>query len=87
VHPPDADLISAADLVVSQPLPQREAAMVAAALDLGEAGEWLGRVRDDMVCVVGRGVVRWARLSASARELQLVGPIRAPVPAGDGAAR
>jgi hypothetical protein len=44
------------------------------ALGLGDAAEWLTRIRGDMVGVVaGRRAVRWALLAATPTERQLVG--------------
>ena len=49
-----------ADLLVLQPLRPDEATLVGAALGLGEAAQWLTRIRADMVGVVNRRAVRWA---------------------------
>jgi hypothetical protein len=71
--PADVDTLSRADLVVLQPLRPDEAALAAGTLGLGEAQEWLTRIREDMVGVVNRRAVRWAMLSATPIERQLVG--------------
>ncbi|MEV1288302.1 type VII secretion protein EccE [Micromonospora sp. NPDC049679] len=69
----DVDVVSRADLVVLQPLRPEEAALAGASLGLGEAAEWLTRIRDDMVGVVNRRTVRWALLSTTPIESQLIG--------------
>jgi type VII secretion protein EccE len=70
----DVDAVSRADLVMLQPLRPDEAALAGAALGLGDSAEWLTRIRDDMVGVVNRRALRWALLSATPIESQLVGP-------------
>lgn len=70
----DVDALSRADLVVLQPLRPDEAALAGTALGLGDSAEWLTRIRDDMVGVVNRRALRWALLSATPIESQLVGP-------------
>jgi type VII secretion protein EccE len=70
----DADALSRADLVILQPLRPDEATLAGAALGLGDSAEWLTRIRDDMVGLVSRRVLRWALLSATPIESQLVGP-------------
>ncbi|SDZ35925.1 type VII secretion protein EccE [Micromonospora pattaloongensis] len=69
----DLDAVSRADLVVLQPLRPDEAALAAPTLGLGEAADWLTRIRDDMVGVINRRTVRWALLSATPIESQLIG--------------
>lgn len=69
----DADVLGRADLAVLQPLDQREAALAGAALGLGGSAEWLTRIRDDMVAVVNRRALRWALLSPTGIESQLIG--------------
>ena len=59
--PADVDVASRADLLVLQPLRPDEATLVGAALGLGDAAQWLTRIRQDMVGVVNRRAVRWAR--------------------------
>ncbi|MFI7539672.1 type VII secretion protein EccE [Actinoplanes sp. NPDC049599] len=72
--PADADAASRADLVLVQPLRPEEAALVGAALGLGEAAKWLTQIRADMVGVINRRAVRWAMLSQTPIEAQLIGP-------------
>ncbi|MEH1098243.1 type VII secretion protein EccE [Micromonospora sp. CPCC 205561] len=71
--PADADALGRADLAVLQPLDPAEAAVAGAALGLGGSAEWLTRIRDDMVAVVNRRALRWALLSPTPIESQLVG--------------
>jgi ESX secretion system protein EccE len=71
--PVDVDALSRADLVVLQPLRPDEAALAAGTLGLSDAQDWLTRIRADMVGVVNRRSVRWALLSATPIEQQLVG--------------
>ncbi|MER7888727.1 type VII secretion protein EccE [Micromonospora sp. NPDC094482] len=71
--PADVDALSRADLAVLQPLDAGEAALAGAALGLGDSAEWLTRIRDDMVAVVNRRALRWALLSVTPIESQLVG--------------
>jgi type VII secretion protein EccE len=76
----DVETLARADLVVLQPLRPDEAALAGAALGLGEGQEWLTRIRADMIGVVNRRAVRFAVLSATPLEQQLVGsPERAAV--------
>jgi len=70
----DVDLVSRADLTILQPLRPAEAALAGTALGLGESSEWLTRIRADMVGVVNRRSLRWALLSVTPIESQLVGP-------------
>ncbi|SCL57871.1 type VII secretion protein EccE [Micromonospora citrea] len=71
--PADADALGRADLAVLQPLDPAEAALAGAALGLGGSAEWLTRIRDDMVAVVNRRALRWALLSPTPIESQLIG--------------
>ncbi|MFI1195832.1 type VII secretion protein EccE [Micromonospora sp. NPDC020750] len=71
--PADVDPLSRADLVVLQPLNPAEAALAGAALGLGGSADWLTRIREDMVAVVNRRALRWALLSPTPIESQLVG--------------
>ncbi|MEH1167840.1 type VII secretion protein EccE [Micromonospora sp. CPCC 205539] len=71
--PADVDALSRADLAVLQPLGSTEAALAGAALGLGGSAEWLTRIRDDMVAVVNRRALRWALLSPTPIESQLIG--------------
>ncbi|MEW2426777.1 type VII secretion protein EccE [Micromonospora sp. NPDC047644] len=70
----DVDALSRADLALLQPLTAAEATLAGAALGLGGSAEWLTRIREDMVAVVNRRALRWALLSATPIEAQLIGP-------------
>ncbi len=70
----DVDVASRADLLVLQPLRADEATLAGSALGLGDAAQWLTRIRPDMVGVVNRRAVRWAALSVTPIETQLIGP-------------
>jgi len=72
--PADVDVATRADLLVLQPLRPDEATLVGATLGLGEAAQWLTRIRVDMVGVVNRRAVRWAALAQTPIETQLIGP-------------
>ncbi|MEV4117766.1 type VII secretion protein EccE [Micromonospora sp. NPDC049645] len=72
--PADVDALSRADLALLQPLNAAEATLAGAALGLGGSAEWLTRIRDDMVAVVNRRALRWALLSPTPIEAQLIGP-------------
>ncbi|MEU8126259.1 type VII secretion protein EccE [Micromonospora sp. NPDC049049] len=72
--PADVDALSRADLALLQPLTSAEATLAGAALGLGGSAEWLTRIREDMVAVVNRRALRWALLSPTPIEAQLVGP-------------
>nr|WP_254909725.1 type VII secretion protein EccE [Micromonospora sp. NBS 11-29] len=75
--PADAPALARADLAVLQPLDPGEAALAGTALGLGGSADWLTRIRDDMVAVVNRRALRWALLSPTPVESQLVGhPVR-----------
>ncbi|MBO4142074.1 type VII secretion protein EccE [Micromonospora tulbaghiae] len=71
--PADTPALARADLAILQPLDPDEAALAGAALGLGDSAEWLTRIRDDMVAVVNRRALRWALLSPTPVESQLVG--------------
>ncbi|MEU2612973.1 type VII secretion protein EccE [Micromonospora sp. NPDC007271] len=71
--PADTAALARADLAILQPLDAGEAALAGAALGLGGSAEWLTRIRDDMVAVVNRRALRWALLSPTPIESQLVG--------------
>jgi type VII secretion protein EccE len=70
----DVDVASRADLLILQPLRPDEATLAGSALGLGDAAQWLTRIRPDMVGVVNRRAVRWAALSTTPIESQLIGP-------------
>jgi type VII secretion protein EccE len=72
--PADMDVLGRADLVVLQPLRPDEATVAGSTLGLGDAAGWLTRIRPDMVGVVNRRAVRWALLSSTPIEQQLIGP-------------
>ncbi|MEU8152429.1 type VII secretion protein EccE [Micromonospora sp. NPDC048986] len=72
--PADVDALSRADLALLQPLSSAEATLAGAALGLGGSAEWLTRIREDMVAVVNRRALRWALLSPTPIEAQLIGP-------------
>jgi type VII secretion protein EccE len=72
--PADADVASRADLLLVQPLRPEEASLVGAALGLGDTAKWLTQIRADMVGVINRRAVRWAALSQTPIEAQLIGP-------------
>ncbi len=69
----DCDALSRADLAILQPLRPEEAALAGTALGLGDSAEWLTRIRDDMVGVINRRALRWALLSTTPIESQLIG--------------
>ena len=69
----DLDPLARADLVILQPLRPEEAALAGATLGLGDGQEWLTRIRADMVGMVNRRAVRFARLSPTPLEHQLIG--------------
>jgi hypothetical protein len=71
--PADTAALARADLAILQPLDPGEAALAGAALGLGGSADWLTRIRDDMVAVVNRRALRWALLSPTPIESQLVG--------------
>lgn len=71
--PVDSATLARADLAILQPLDPAEAALAGTALGLGGSAEWLTRIRDDMVAVVNRRALRWALLSPTPIESQLVG--------------
>ncbi|HEU5111631.1 MAG TPA: type VII secretion protein EccE, partial [Micromonosporaceae bacterium] len=73
--PLDADALGRVDLAVLQPLRPDEAALAGSTLGLGDAAGWLTRIRPDMVGVINRRAVRWALLSATPIEHQLIGPL------------
>jgi hypothetical protein len=74
----DVAELSRADLVILQPLRPDEATLVGAALGLAASRDWLTRLRADMVGAVsrvgtGRSAVRWAVLSTTDIERQVIG--------------
>jgi type VII secretion protein EccE len=69
----DVDVASRADLLLLQPLRPEEANLVGTALGLGDAAQWLTRIRPDMLGLVNRRAVRWAALAQTSIEHQLIG--------------
>jgi hypothetical protein len=73
----DFDALAAANIVLLQPLPPESAALLARALGLPEAADWLPRIRPDMLAVITRTgdarrrTLRWARLTSTNTERQL----------------
>jgi hypothetical protein len=72
--PADVDAAARADLLILQPLRPDEAGLVGTTLGLGDAAPWLTHIRSDMVGVINRRAVRWAVLSQTPIEQQLIGP-------------
>jgi hypothetical protein len=70
----DADTLARSDLAVLQPLDPTEAAVAGDALGLGGSAQWLTRIREDMVAVVNRRALRWALITPTPVEAQLIGP-------------
>ncbi|MFC7549083.1 type VII secretion protein EccE [Plantactinospora sp. GCM10030261] len=75
----DRTRLGRVDLVALGRLGADEAALVGATLGTTTAGDWLTRIRDDMVALVEHGTLRWAVLAATATESHLVNPA-GPVP-------
>lgn len=72
--PGDLDVLARADLALLQPLAEHEAALAAKAFGLGDSASWLTRIKGDMLgVVVSRKTVRWAQLSSTPIEHQLIG--------------
>lgn len=71
--PADGDVLAQANLAVLQPLRPGEAVLAGSILGLGESAQWLTRIRPDMVAVINRRALRWARLVPTPIETQLVG--------------
>jgi type VII secretion protein EccE len=71
----DRAALTGADLVILQPLGATQAALAGAALGLGGGAEWLTRIRPDMVSLVSGRTVRWARLTVTGLEEQLIGDV------------
>ncbi len=69
----EVDALAGADLVILQPLSPGEAALAGGILGLGDGQEWLARIGADMVAVVNRRSMRFARLAATPLEQQLIG--------------
>lgn len=73
LSPVDLDALTRSDVVVLQPLRPDEASLVGAALGIGDSAQYLPRIRQDMVGVIHRRALRWALLTPTPIELQLVG--------------
>jgi hypothetical protein len=70
----DLETYPKVDLVLMQPVPAEQAAPVGAALGLPESQLWsLSAIPGDFVIVASGGTVTWARLSATAVELSVLG--------------
>ncbi|BCJ65164.1 type VII secretion protein EccE [Polymorphospora rubra] len=74
IAPADTGALTAADLVLLQRLRPDEAALVGPALGLGASADWLPRIRTDMIGVVDRPRLLWARLSPTPAEAGMTGP-------------
>lgn len=74
LSPVDVDVLSRADLALLQPLLAAEAAVAVSVLGLSRDQEaWLARAQPGMVGVVHKRSVRWAALSQTQYEQQLIG--------------
>jgi hypothetical protein len=74
----DLEPLARAELVVLQPLTATEADLVGPALGMAAGREWLARITGDLIGVVahpgtGRATLRWALLSPTELERQLIG--------------
>ena len=70
----DLDVLARADLALLQPLAEHEANLAAQAFGLGDSASWLTRIKGDMLgVVISRKTVRWAQLSSTPIERQLIG--------------
>jgi hypothetical protein len=80
LSPVDVDVLGRADLALLQPLHPAEAAVAVSVLGLSRDQEaWLARAQPGMVGVVHKRSVRWAALSQTQYEQQLIGsPNRVP---------
>jgi hypothetical protein len=74
LSPVDVDVLGRADLALLQPLQPAEAAVAVSVLGLSRDQEaWLSRAQPGMIGVVHRRSVRWAALSTTGYEQQLIG--------------
>lgn len=74
LSPVDVDVLGRADLALLQPLQPAEAAVAVSVLGLSRDQEaWLSRAQPGMIGVVHRRSVRWAAISQTAYEQQLIG--------------
>lgn len=70
----DIEILARTDLALIQPLTPNEAYFASAAFGLGDSAAWLTRIRADMIgLVVGRRTLRWALISATQLEHNLIG--------------
>jgi type VII secretion protein EccE len=76
LSPVDVDVLGRADLALLQPLQAAEAAVAVSVLGLSRDQEsWLARAQPGMVGVVHKRSVRWAALSQTQYEQQLIGSL------------
>jgi type VII secretion protein EccE len=76
LSPVDIDVLGRADLALLQPLQAAEAAVAVSVLGLSRDQEaWLSRAQPGMVGVVHRRSVRWAAMSQTQYEQQLIGSL------------
>lgn len=76
LSPVDVDVLGRADLALLQPLQPAEAAVAVSVLGLSRDQEsWLARAQPGMIGVIHRRSVRWAALSQTQYEQQLIGSL------------
>jgi type VII secretion protein EccE len=76
LSPVDIDVLGRADLALLQPLHPAEAAVAVSVLGLSRDQEaWLSRAQPGMVGVVHKRSVRWAAMSQTQYEQQLIGSL------------
>ncbi len=76
LSPVDVDVLGRADLALLQPLHPAEAAVAVSVLGLSRDQEsWLARAQPGMIGVIHRRSVRWAALSQTPYEQQLIGSL------------
>lgn len=76
LSPVDVDVLGRADLALLQPLQPAEAAVAVSVLGLSRDQEaWLSRAQPGMVGVVHKRSVRWAAMSQTSYEQQLIGSL------------
>jgi hypothetical protein len=77
----DVDHLARADLALLAPLTEAQALLAGAALGLGATGDWLARIRGDMLgAVIPRQTVRWAVATPTALERRILGRPTGPPP-------
>ncbi len=69
----DIDAFVRADLVLMQTLSAMEAALVCSALNLADVEQSLTRLPADIITLVSHGTLRWARISQTPIEQQMLG--------------